>query len=341
MDLIIARLPRLEPRERAVLCDALEDERDLARRSKSDVEALIGRRLAAPWDLDLVRLLAERDERDARARGISWVSYCGAGYPPLLRHVYDPPVVLFYRGSLPNAERPLVAIVGTRKPSPASAAQAFEIARGLARAGLSVVSGLALGIDAMAHRGCVEGGAQTFAVLGSGVDMVYPSSNRALARRALETGGALLSEYPPGTGARKRYFPARNRIISGLCRGTLVVEAPEKSGARITARLALEQNRDLWVASAGVADTSADSGLSGAFDRRGTARLAEEGAEVVYSANDILRSWNIAPGGLRQGAAPGAAPAGAGSDAVANATDAAGAAAAEASSLARSLGITL
>ncbi|MCL2127755.1 MAG: DNA-protecting protein DprA, partial [Treponema sp.] len=124
-----------------------------------------------------------------------------------------------------------------------------------------------------------------FAVLGSGADEVYPSSNRTLARRVLETGGALLSEYPPGTGPRKWNFPARNRIISGLCRGVLIVEAPQKSGALITAGFALEQNRELWVASAGISG-------KGLCDRRGTAKLAEDGAEVIHSASDILKAWN-------------------------------------------------
>ncbi|MCL2190658.1 MAG: DNA-processing protein DprA [Treponema sp.] len=286
LDLVIARLPGLSFRERITLCESLGAERDLARKPRPDIEAIIGRRLASGWDIDLIRMLAERDAHTANLRGINWVSWQSAEYPPLLREIYDPPTVLFFRGRLPDSERPLVAIVGTRKPSPLAATQAFDISRGLGRGGVSVVSGLALGIDAMAHRGNVEGGAPTFAVLGSGVDEVYPASNRALARRVLETGGALVSEYPPGTSPRKWNFPARNRIISGLCRGVLIVEAPEKSGALITARFALDQNRELWVASAGARDDAT-------FDRKGTQRLAEEGAEVVYSASGILEMWNM------------------------------------------------
>jgi DNA processing protein len=182
---------------------------------------------------------------------------------------------------------PLVAVVGTRKPSAQASAQAFEIARGLGYNGISVVSGLAIGIDSMAHRGNIEGGAPTIAVLGSGLDEVYPSSNRQLARRVLETGGVLLSEYLPGTGPRKWNFPARNRIISGLSRGVVIVEAPQKSGALITARFSLEQNRELWVASAGVKE-------GGVADRRGTVKLASEGAQIIFSASDILSAWNIA-----------------------------------------------
>jgi DNA processing protein len=139
----------------------------------------------------------------------------------------------------------------------------------------------------MAHRGSLEAaGAPTVAVLGSGADEVYPAANRVVARRILESGGAILSEYPPGTPPRKWCFPARNRIISALARGVLIVEAPENSGALITARFALEQNRDLWVASAGAVPS-----LGGA----GTARLAGEGAKIIYTAWDILDEWNMKP----------------------------------------------
>ena len=286
LDLIIARLPGLSFREKICLCESLEAERDLVPKPRIDIEAIIGRRLASGWDMDLIRMLAERDAHTANLRGIGWVSWGSFEYPPLLREIYDPPVVLFHKGLLPDPVKPLVGIVGTRKPSPTATAQTFDVSRGLGRGGVSVVSGLALGIDAMAHRGNVEGGAPTFAVLGSGVDEVYPASNRALARRILETGGALISEYPPGTSPRKWNFPARNRIVSGLCRGVLIVEAPEKSGALITARFSLDQNRELWVASAGIRNEPM-------FDRRGTQRLAEEGAEIVRSASDILEMWNM------------------------------------------------
>ena len=215
LDLIISCLPDISYREKITLCESLGEESDLNQRS--GVEALIGRALKAQ-DVDSARRGAQRAAEKARVRGINIVSWQSPLYPPLLREIYDPPVLLFFRGKLPDPESPLVAVVGTRKPSTASSAQAFDIARGLGRGGVSVVSGLALGIDACAHRGNIEGGAPTVAVLGSGVDEVYPSTNRVLARRILETGGALISEYPPGMGPRKWTFPARNRIISGLSR---------------------------------------------------------------------------------------------------------------------------
>jgi DNA processing protein len=309
LELIISCLPGLSYREKITLCESLCDESDLLQKSVSDIEALIGRKLNA-WDVDSSRRTAQKAAERARVRGINMVSWQSPLYPPLLREIYDPPVLLFFRGKLPDPESPLAAVVGTRKPSPASCAQAFDIARGLGRGGISVVSGLAIGIDSFAHRGNIEGGAPTVAVLGSGVDEVYPSSNRVLALRVLETGGALISEYPPGTGPRKWTFPARNRIISGLSRGVLIVEAPRKSGALITARFALEQNRDLWVASAGVGDLPEKKGIRFAlYDKRGTSKMADDGAGIIKTASDILEAWNIQaaeqPPAPEQGQAPG------------------------------------
>jgi DNA processing protein len=282
LDLIINRIPGLTVPERLLLCGKFDREEEISILSKEDIEKIIDRSLGRPWLMDHVRSRAEADERTARFRGVSWVSWAAGDYPPQLREVYDPPAVLFFRGTLPDPEKPLIAVVGTRRPSPAGAARAYEMGRELGAAGLSVVSGLALGIDALAHRGNLDGGAATFAVLGSGADEIYPIENRSLAKRIIENGGALLSEYSPGTGPRRWHFPARNRIISGLARGTVVVEAPARSGALITARCALEQNRDLWVASA---DAASPRGA-------GTAKLAEEGARVIHCGAAILDEWN-------------------------------------------------
>jgi DNA processing protein len=297
LDLMIARLGELSCREKLLLCESFDTEQDLLQKSRADIEAIIKHPLEVWQDINTIRKQAERDMATARLKGINWVIWHSPAYPPLLREIYDPPVLLFFRGILPNPEMPLAAIVGTRRPSPQSAAQAFDIARGLAQGGISVVSGLALGIDAMAHRGNIEGGAPTVAVLGSGLDHVYPASNRGLARRVLETGGALLSEYPPGTGPRKWNFPARNRIISGLSRGVVIVEAPQKSGALITARFTLDQNRELWVASSGAVMSTLP------VDRRGTIKLAEDGAGIIHNASDILRAWNREIAGIAMGSA--------------------------------------
>lgn len=278
--MIISRIPGISPADKILLCKRFDREEDISDLSKTDVEELTGKKILRDWNMDKVRSKAERDAVLAGRRGIAYISYVDETYPPQLREIYDPPVVLFYRGSLPDLFCPLAAVVGTRRPSSGALAQCYRISRELGAAGIPVVSGLALGIDAMAHRGNIDGGAPTLAVLGSGLDGIYPSSNRGLARQILEKGGVLLSEYPPETLPFKGHFPARNRIISGLARGVLIVEAPEKSGAGITARFALEHNRDVWVASAGMA-------------AMGNQKLREDGARVISSAEEILDEWGI------------------------------------------------
>jgi DNA processing protein len=277
---MILRIPGLKAEEKAGLSGRFTGEEDLAGLSRGDLEEILGRplrRFVPPGEL---RLLAERDEKAARIMGIRWVSLASPDYPPGLRDLPDPPVLIFYRGTLPEGGKPAAAMVGTRRPHGAALRAAFEIGRDLGRQGVSVVSGLALGIDAAAHRGNVEGGGRSYAVLGSGADEVYPSSNRPLARRILETGGGILSEYPPGTGPQRWHFPERNRLISALARGTLIVEAPAVSGALITARITRELGRKLWVA-----DLASE----------GAARLAEEGAAFVSSASDMTRDWDMDP----------------------------------------------
>ena len=284
LDLVICRIPGLRGEEKIELGKQFDKVEDFSLLSRCDIENILGHPLRGKsWTMSQIRVLAEKDVIASQRGGICHVSWREETYPPLLREIADPPAVLFYRGILPDPEKPLVAVVGTRKPTPQGGARAFALGRELGEANIPAVSGLALGIDSFAHRGNIEGRSQTIAVLGSGPDEVYPSSNRNLARRILETGGLILSEYPPGTGVKKWHFPARNRIISGLSRGTVIVEAPEKSGALITAGFALEQGRDLWVDKAGVASMRGG----------GTARLAEDGAVVISSARDILLEWNM------------------------------------------------
>ena len=288
-DLIISLLPGIYAADKNKLLDHFNSEDDLFTASKSDIEKIVNHGLKKFWDISEVRDRAGRIDTICRMRSIKWVPLTSPEYPPLLRETYDPPPVIYYKGVLPNPEKSLVGIVGTRKPSRQAGEQAYKIAGNLGRAGVSVISGLALGIDSMAHRGNLIGYAPGYAVLGSGVDGIYPASNKPLAKRILDSGGALISEYPPGTPPGKWTFPARNRIIAALSRGVLVAEAPLKSGALITASFALEQGKDLWVASCGVQNDDS----AGQFDKRGTTRLAADGAEIIYSACDILEKWSL------------------------------------------------
>ena len=203
-----------------------------------------------------------------------------------MREIYDPPLLLYHRGRLPEWSTPLVAIVGTRHPTGRARESSFALAFELAGLGLTTVSGLARGIDAEAHRGSSEAGGRSVAVLGNGVDILFPGSSARVGRKMLASGGAILSEYPPGDPPLARNFPARNRIISGLARTTVVVQAPERSGALITAEYALEQGRELVVHRVGTI------GERGA----GSRGLAEQGAPVIDRATDILGEWGWVQG---------------------------------------------
>jgi len=198
-------------------------------------------------------------------------------YPQLLREIPDSPPVLFIKGSISNPAAPAIAIVGARNGTQMGYDLARDFAFNLAQAGFTIVSGLALGIDTHAHRGAVEANAATIAVLANGPDVIYPRGNRRI-RDAILKNGAIISEYPPGVVARPWHFPIRNRIISGMCLATLVVEASARSGSLITARLAAEQNREVF----------ALPGISGSSTSEGTLNLIEEGALLVTNPDEII-----------------------------------------------------
>jgi DNA processing protein len=219
--------------------------------------------------------MASRIREDCAAAGIRLVPIGAGDYPEGLRAITDAPLVLYLAG----ADVPLedsVAVVGSRAPTQPGREFAGELARDLAAAGWTVVSGMARGIDAAAHEGALRGGGKTVAVLGCGVDVLYPPEAGRLRSRILEQG-ALVSEYPPGTPPLPRHFPARNRIISGISRGVVVVEAPSRSGALITARLALDQGREVM----------AVPGNPLFPHTAGSNRLIREGAEPVTGAADV------------------------------------------------------
>ena len=193
-------------------------------------------------------LSPEKEMKKMEAQRVSAITIMDDAYPPLLKTIYDPPPVLFVRGALPSAARPHLAIVGSREPTPYGRRAARLFARAMAESGSVIVSGLAYGIDAEAHNATIEANGTTVAVLAGGIedDSIYPSQHRHLASSIIATNGAIISEFPIGTASLRQHFPFRNRVIAGLCQGTLVIEAAEKSGSLITARSALESGRDVY-----------------------------------------------------------------------------------------------
>lgn len=202
-------------------------------------------------------------------------------YPPLLSETSNPPAVLFYKGQPPVWEK-TIAVVGMRKATPYGTETASRISRDLAKAGVTVVSGGARGIDSASHEGALAGQTPTVVVLACGLDKVYPPENKNLFQKVICTGGTLISEYPPGTPPLGRQFPARNRIIAGMSRGILVVEAAERSGALITSDFALEEGRDVFAVPGNIWLPSS----------KGTNQLIRNGAFCCTSAKDILSEYN-------------------------------------------------
>ncbi|CAN1212723.1 DNA-processing protein DprA [Tumidithrix helvetica PCC 7403] len=206
-------------------------------------------------------------------------------YPKLLWEIPDPPPILYYRGNLKSwSERYTVGIVGTRSPTGYGRRWTKKIAQALAERGFTVVSGLADGVDAEAHLGCLGVQGQTIAVVGTGVDRVYPPRNQSLYQKILETG-LVLSEYPQGTPPDRAHFPKRNRIIAGLCRATIVIEAPERSGALITAHQANDYNREVFA-------------LPGSLDveqAKGCLNLIDKGAQIILGIDELLAALGMLP----------------------------------------------
>lgn len=215
-------------------------------------------------------------------QGIGFVSKEQSEFPEKVRHIHNAPYALYYVGRLPDENRKTVAIVGARTRSAYGNQVASELAKALAQNGIQVVSGLARGIDRDAHQGAIEGGGDTYAVLGCGVNICYPSENRYLYNKMVESGG-IISEYPPGTQPASGRFPARNRIIAGLSQCVVVVEAKEKSGSLITADFAMEQGRDVYAVPGRISDS-----LS-----QGCNRLIKQGAGALISIEDFLSDLDV------------------------------------------------
>ncbi|MFO0774379.1 MAG: DNA-processing protein DprA [Nitrospiraceae bacterium] len=239
-------------------------------------DALVQAIVAGPND-DVRRTL-DREVREIARRKITILSYLDDRYPALLKAIPDPPVLLYIMGEWRPDETCTVAIVGSRKSTPQGRAMTERLSEDLARAGWTVVSGLARGVDAAAHRGAIAGGGRTLAVLGCGIDRMYPPEHATL-RRQIENNGAVLSEFALGAPPHSYHFPQRNRIISGLSRGVIVTEATVESGSLITARLAGEQGREVFAVPGSVREATS----------RGPHRLIKDGATLVESADDAIQ----------------------------------------------------
>jgi DNA processing protein len=225
--------------------------------------------------------------------GAHLLKWTDEDYPANLREIADPPPYLFVRGPGPLNRPGCIAIVGARAASDAGLRMAQRLARELAAKGVTLVSGLARGIDAAAHQGALDGGGRTVAVMGCGIDVVYPPEHRKLADAILDGGGAIVSELPIGSQPLAENFPTRNRILSGLCLGVVIVEAAEKSGSLITARMALEQNRQVFAVPG--------SPLTG--KTRGSNRLLRDGAKLVECVEDVIEELAPQLGIVRPGKA--------------------------------------
>lgn len=293
--LALQRMEFLRCREKLILSRRFASLRDMAAAASSDVAKCIGRALpAGVWKPAEFRELALRDMEFLESRSVSFATVADPRYPPLLRFVYKPPFGLYARGGEAAGGEGNVAVVGTRMPTGQGLHSAFAISESLSRTGVRVVSGLARGVDSAAHRGAIRGRAKTTAVMACGIERIYPASNRALAASILDGGGTIVTEYPPFSEVRNYHFPERNRIISGMCSACVVVEAPEGSGALITADHALSEGRDVFVHESCMGSSRNEGGIA----------LARQGAGIVNDAGDIVP----APVIEREGAGSDASP---------------------------------
>ncbi len=272
--LALLRAPGVGPRRRVELLQRYGDTQSLFQRAPSDSDLKPSERnyFSAPdWSA------VEADLAWLEAPGRHLLRPGTGDYPPLLAELDDAPL-LFVHGDIHLLSQPQLAMVGSRNPSRPGEETARDFARHLCRCGLVITSGLALGVDAAAHRGALEAGGQTIAVMGTGPDRIYPAANRELAHAIVDNGGALISEFPPGTPPRPGHFPRRNRLISGLSLGVLVVEAALRSGSLITARQAMEQGREVFAIPGSIHNPLA----------RGCHRLLRDGAKLVESGADVI-----------------------------------------------------
>jgi DNA processing protein len=285
--LALALTPGLGPTRARRLAEFLGGVQNVFKASLTELEAaglqaVSAQSLGTGSSLELAR----EEWARAAAGGLQIIGLDDSLYPSQLKQIYDPPLVLYVRGSVSAISQPGIAVVGTRHPTPYGLGMAERLACDLAGRGLVIFSGLARGVDAAAHRGAVHAKGKTVAVFGTGVDVIYPKESNRLVEQILAFGGAVLSEFPLGTAPTPQNFPIRNRIISGISIGVLVVEAAEYSGTRITSRCALEQNRDVYAVPGNVTNKNS----------WGPNTLIKQGAKLVATWEDV---WEELPSNLR------------------------------------------
>jgi DNA processing protein len=294
--LAISLTPGLGPTRARKLVDHFGSAEAVLRASLTELEstgiqAVSAQSLATGKSAELAREEIAR----AAAADVTMVSLDDPSYPPRLKEIYDPPPILRVRGNAEVLTKPGIAMVGTRHPTPYGSGMAERLACDLAAQGLVIISGMARGVDTASHRGAISAKGKTVAVFGTGVDVIYPKENSRLSEQILALGGALVSEFPLGTFAAPQNFPIRNRIISGMSVGVLVVEAAEYSGTRITARCALEQNRDVFAVPGNVTNKNS----------WGPNTLIKQGAKLVATWEDV---WEDLPPEVRLALTPPASP---------------------------------
>jgi DNA processing protein len=272
----LSLLPFLTPNRTRLLLERLDPLSITCNPSSALIEGALS---LTPEQAALVRDSLTNHEASAHVAVLrdSVVTLVDDAYPALLRHIADPPLALHLRGDVSLLARPAISIVGSRRASLYGINAAEELARRLAPTGLVIVSGLALGVDCAAHQAALDCGGATIAVLGTGIDVIYPRSNRRLYRR-IDEKGLIVSELPPGSPPRPEHFPVRNRLISGLSYGTVIVEATSRSGSLITARMAAEQGREVFAVPGSIFSPGSE----------GTHRLVQYGAKLVHDAQDVL-----------------------------------------------------
>ena len=261
------------------LLDKFDSPEQIFQASLSELTEVEGVRNEAARNIVEMKLATDpsTELRRVEESGARIIPFLDPGYPVALREIHDPPILLYLKGKNIPQNAIFIGVVGSRHPTPYGIKSAEKIGQGLGRRGLGVVSGMARGIDSAAHWGCLAGRGFTIAVLGTGIDITYPASNKKLADKIIREG-AVISEFPLGTPPEPKNFPIRNRIISGLTKGVVVVEATKKSGSLITASLALEQGREVF----------AVPGSIHSFKSKGCHFLIKQGARLIENSDDIL-----------------------------------------------------